>query len=382
MNRSYRHWFGLGFALLVACNGASDLAGSGRTREKDDADKHRGGKSPSSDVDGAGHRDDEDEDDDDDAHDEDSADATAEGEESESGGTATARYDLAKKVGRADIVWVIDNSSSMSNEIGYVEANLERFLASMEQRTDVKVAVLSAQSGGSAAVLPVQVPASIGSVAITKLDSDVSSVDALDQLAAATCPTDTTVLDYQGTRAPRAITKLCGSAMENTARMRNVRPNIARVLGALHDFYRTGSRRTFVIVTDDDARISGPAFSQMMTNVSFADYSLYAFAGLGGGCSTTKTGSVYIDIANRTEGKVFDICETDWSAYFDDLAKQIMMAARTRFQLPKGAGEVIKVTVDGERVDDGKFEIQGRTVRFKKGALDPDATTLKITYHH
>jgi hypothetical protein len=218
----------------------------------------------------------------------------------------------------------------------------------------------------------------------------VDSVNSLDLLSAASCAPDSTTFGgpaWVNPQAPRPVERLCNVLLESEPAANPLMRAAPRIptstVGALQSFYRSGSRKTFVIVTDDNARMTDATFAKLMEQAAIKNYSLFAFAGVqsgSGGCSVSRPGVVYSDVAKRTDGQVFSICETDWSGYFDDLARQIVMAARTRFTLSQSVSEIVRISADGRSIDAGRYELQGRTVRFKKGALDPEAASLKITY--
>ena len=210
-----------------------------------------------------------------------------------------------------DIVWFIDASPSMRDEIETVTANLNAFAARIGGAgIDYRVVIVGPDrqiypQRDAQEFFPICVPPPLS--------------------AQAACP-DVNSERYLHVRTPL-----------------HSREALAVGLSALPDyraFLRPGASTHVVVVTDDDERASNPDANEF--DAAFApvapSYKLHSVVDLIGyvnGCAFDGTcscgerrGQVYIDLSERTGGLVQSICEPDWSPIFAALEQSVVDAAR------------------------------------------------------
>lgn len=192
-----------------------------------------------------------------------------------------------------DIVWVVDNSGSMSEEAGLIQTNLNNF-ATAFAGIGVDVHVVLITSGGF-----VEIPAPLGTdpARFLRVAQDVQSSNALERLV------------------------------------------------ALYPMYSSFLRRSavmhFVGVTDDESSLSAANFMSMTTGMLGKNFRFHSIVsppgsthsplGIGfamDGCAgphgeAADNGEVYWELSGSTGGRQFSICAEDWSALFDDLATTV-----------------------------------------------------------
>ncbi|GAB4201157.1 MAG: hypothetical protein OHK0013_12870 [Sandaracinaceae bacterium] len=185
-----------------------------------------------------------------------------------------------------DIVWVIDNSGSMSDEARIVQSNIETFARSIESSgLDWRV-VMMTRAGF------VTVPASLASDARFRfVDVDVQSNEPLEE------------------------------AVNN--------------FGMYSDFLRPAAYLHFVFVTDDESDMPASEFRTRMRALTRQPYKAHVIASppgsmhcmFGGFClegcadpdgDAAANGDVYWELALATSGSSYSICTNDWSALFRD----------------------------------------------------------------
>ncbi len=206
-----------------------------------------------------------------------------------------------------DIVWAIDSSGSMRNEAERVQAEMNRFAASIvEDGYDPRVVVITQQGF-------VSVPDPLGSnpTQFLFVDQRVSSSAALRRLVS---------------EAPRYL-----------------------------DFLRGGTVN-FVAVTDDESSIEAAEFDRLIRDAGIADYTLHAIASedvRGEACpGAARPGNVYADAASLTGGLFESICTDDWSGVFDRLKEGIVMTA------PVPCAFVLPAPPEGEVLDYDRVNVE------------------------
>ena len=203
----------------------------------------------------------------------------------------------------ADIIFAIDTSSSMDEEIQFVQTNMNAFSQQISASgIDVHVILLAEEKGSSA----VCIGAPLGS---------------------GTCPGDSKLPNYA--HIPVSV----GSHDALT--------QIVDTFPMWRQHLRPGASKSFVVVTDDDAPGGGGGGApRIVTSQAFVDEinaldpMLFAQWSLNGvycftECEPTAAavGQVYIDLVARTMGVGGDLCLQNFQPVFDQLAKQIITNA-------------------------------------------------------
>ncbi len=204
-----------------------------------------------------------------------------------------------------DIVWIIDNSGSMSDEAGLVQEQMNEFAATISGAgLDVHVVVITAPGF-------VNVPPPLGTdpSQFLRIEEDVQSHDGLEKLIS-------TYDRYS-------------SFLRNTA--------------AMH----------FVAVTDDESEdLAAMPFMTQMTDRLLRTYRFHSIVSPPGsmrmvgpfameGCvgprdDAAANGDEYWAVSSMTGGRQLSICSEDWTSLFSELATSIAvpMALPCVYDLP------------------------------------------------
>ena len=235
---------------------------------------------------------------------------------------AATSVEASEAIAPVDIVWVIDNSGSMSEEASLVQANINDFAATISGAgLDVHVVLITAPGF-------VNVPPPLGTdpSQFLRVDEDVQSSNSFEKLLS-------TYPRYES-------------------------------------FLRWNASLHFVVVTDDESGMAASTFhSQMLANLS-RTFVLHAIASPPGsthtplgfgfpmdGCAgpngeAADNGDTYWEEANATGGLKLSICSDDWSSLFGTLT--------TRIAVPEQLPCVYEIppAPDGESFDPNKVNVQ------------------------
>ena len=210
----------------------------------------------------------------------------------------------------ADIIFAIDSSTSMNEEIAFVQTNMNAFSQQISASgVDVHVILLADETG----MRPVCIGAPLGS---------------------GTCPGDSKLPNYAHIPVP------VGS--------HDALDQIIDTFPMWRQHLRPEATKSFVVVTDDDAPVTmgmgmgfpGAMAPRIVTAQAFVDEvatldpTLFAQWSMNGvycftDCQPTAAavGQVYIDLVARTMGVGGDLCLQDFQPVFDRLAEQIITNA-------------------------------------------------------
>lgn len=309
--------------------------------------------------------------------------------------------------GKADVVWVIDNSSSMSEEAAIVRSNFSRFMTSLGQTTDLRVALLSDTQSTQASRYNtgVTLPAATGGILTKQVapyvnsnvdPSFVRSTNPLALAAAASCSSArTSVLGSEQSvsgqicglpvlQQSRSMATAPGSSQSSIMIQYEGIPQTAAAAGALQGFFRPDAKRMYVFVTDDNALgVTEQNFLQMVkSELPALDATVFGFIGMQSqpGCGISARGTSYETLASQTGGRTFDICAPNWDANFEALRQGISNVANA-FQLSRpNVTQVIQVSVDGRVLAPNEFsQVSGR-VTFAPGVLTRSGQQVLVRY--
>lgn len=257
-----------------------------------------------------------------------------------------------------DIVWVVDNSGSMSDTASLVRNNIEAFITSIDTSSDFRLLMIGAQGNTGAQI---QIPAAFRSDSrIKQINYQVESTDGPQIL-----------LDH----------------------LLNTKPLIQSKNYHLDTFFRTTSKKVIIFVTDDESLISASTIQNTLDGINNwrNQYTIYGFVGLGGTASPCQasTGNTYINLAENTAGKYFNICSTNWTAHFNDLKNNIISKITTNnnFILAKDyVDKVSAVYINGIKQDASKYTVsksgKKATLSFKDSSKIKTNDKIKIEYSY
>jgi hypothetical protein len=228
-----------------------------------------------------------------------------------------------------DIIWVVDNSGSMSEEAANVRKNLAAFIQSIQSHTDLHFMLISRKGS-------------------TGKDTEIPSA----YLNANTVQVNQFIDSYDGPL--KLLTSVAAYSASNPS------------------FFRANSLKSIVFVTDDESNKKSadflPALAQIGSAFRTDLVTVNAFVGLGKPASPcqARTGAEYMTMAAATQGKTFNICEVDWTAHFESLVESTISKLDRTFQLAdKAAKAVVSVEVDRVAIDASKY-------KFSKGVVTLD----------
>lgn len=275
-----------------------------------------------------------------------------------------------------DILFLVDNSDSMRNEIVQVQSHLSRFLQNLSRVSHLKVGLMSAFNKFGSYHLDSE-PYVFFSVAIP------SSV-------------------IQINHRVRSWNSLLLAEY-----FLNNEPNMARDLGMSgSDFFRSDSLKIFVVVSDDDATdMRAQTFYRRLQqgSVDVSNVRFYGFVGLpdvslpsqpgmmyssvspgGDSCEVASVGKEYYTLVSKyLKGALFDICSQDWQGYFSKIIEGVVAQRQDEFVLKHPASWITEIQVNGQKIEMSLVDIEGQILTlgdqfFEKVDLssDPQITVV------
>jgi hypothetical protein len=302
-----------------------------------------------------------------------------------SGAGQTESFSITQNDGQVDVVWIIDNSGSMGEEAAQVRKNFESFVQSVQSRSDMHVALVSQKFvEGSSESTAVTLPGSAMAAGGRQVDAYVGSNDELSLLAATICAAGTSDVgrDPLGGITLADSLKLCGQSVTGDSWELS---QASGAVGQLHDFFRPQAKKVIVVVSDDNAQgVTAANFLDLVrADVGGSDPTVFGFVGLNeqrAGCSIAAVGSAYEELAFKTGGEVFDICDADWSANFGKLGEHVAQLAQSQFTVKMPVGSVTSVTIDGKPVALTAVTAKGSSVEIDPKAIPAGAKSVPIVY--
>lgn len=190
----------------------------------------------------------------------------------------------------ADIIFVVDNSGSMSFEAGQVQARLNEFSTQIiDSGIDVHVILISSYPGNGHGIC----------------------ID--PPLGAGGCPGSDTNLPLfnhvnESVSSSSAWADIIGTA------------------GQWMPGMREESSKHVVVISDDDPNMSENAFDTQFTGLdpSYVDYVHHSVVCHSNCASAADIGTEYINLTNMRGGVAADLCDQDFQAVFDALSTEVI----------------------------------------------------------
>ncbi len=236
----------------------------------------------------------------------------------------------------ADIIFAIDTSGSMTEEIRFTQEYMNEFSQLIvDSGIDVRVIMIAGASPGRGGGFPGR-PAGgaagaggAGGAAGTATDGGTpgtgtagpqgQSVCIGPPLGSGNCPDDTKLPNYVH------IDQYVGS--------NDVLDVIINSYPKYKEYLRPNASKSFVVISDDNATTapnnSAKAFSDALAALDPTLFATWSFNGVF--CFTrcaglaAAVGTVFQDLVTQTSGIAGDLCEQDFQPVFQRLAKQIVM---------------------------------------------------------
>lgn len=298
------------------------------------------------------------------------------------------RFPLSSSATRIiDMVWIIDNSGSMLDEIELVRQNFGTFVATVAGFSDLNLGLITADTSQDRD-LGIDLRVLAPNVLSQQFNFQVGSSNALSLLASGICDPNSTQEMRQGTNF-----KICDHNLN--AYIEGV-GNIASIRGQLRSFFRQDSKKVFVVVTDDNAQgIDSTNFLNVISShFPQTEAYLFGFVGIDENskrltnpqtgrrqCSVAQVGSSYIDLASKTNGNSFDICIADWSAHFNELTKNVENIINTEFSLNTSKlFTIVDIALDGVSIPQDKYNVQNNKIIILDKMILHGPETLEVKY--
>lgn len=275
-------------------------------------------------------------------------------------------YDIhvgtTSRTSEVDIVWVVDNSGSMQEEAEHVRKNVASFAAQVRKKANLRMALISKKgNSGTSVSLP-------SDPDFLQIDQSVTSWDSLLLAASAMCASgsnaSTSCKDIDNVNLIKPHNKL--------EKPNDEIKDSKKIRGVLRNFLsREKSKKVFVFVTDDNSSWSHEKFLAIAReNLQGQTPMVSSFVQLPNSQKSCgdAVGKAYMDLAGKTGGSVYDICESDWASTFEQLANDVEREIETVFELPKGVkgGDVVSVLKNGRPLDPGTYQVTNTTIRISK----------------
>ena len=246
-----------------------------------------------------------------------------------------------------DIVFVVDQSGSMNQEIAGVKSNLNNFSTYINgTKIDYHVIML-ARRGTSTYDICIPPP-----------------------LGGPSCGD-----------GPRY--KQVNVAVYSTDSLRKFQQNITTI----ESFMRTNSLRQIVEITDDNAySVTGAPFhTWLKARSGWKDYVFHSIVGLSSGGCVARPGTEYIYLSNQTGGLKEHICSANWNTVFQQLGKAVAGLAQKQYPLSKKPlNNKVDVWYGTAKVAAGvdyDYDSTKNQVNLK-GSLPPNNTQIKVCYQY
>lgn len=257
---------------------------------------------------------------------------------------------------KLDIVWVIDNSGSMGQEVAHVRNNYETFVRSVQGYADIKTALISDSVGGGHSH-PLSLPTGLDPDKHMQIDFFVSSWNPM-------CLTQNAFM-AQGPYLNCASHHYDHELAEQ------------KLHGQLAPFFRQESQKIFVFVTDDNEDTTNKTTFLNSFQTTYGQSPIvYSFVALGASQSPCQAdeGTRYQGLSQETEGAVFNICTADWTNHFEQMTDHISTVTDSTFSLRHAdVLEILKVTVDGAELSRLHYSLQNGLLTIDEAFLFKDS---------
>jgi hypothetical protein len=249
----------------------------------------------------------------------------------------------------ADIIFAVDNSGSMDEEIVFVREQLNAFSQQItDAGVDARIILISA---------PIQQPGTTMTSWFDDDDDQDNGICIAAPLGSGSCPEDTNLPRYfhvpEEVGSHDALDMFVSTYPTWQAQLR---PNASK---------------TFVVVTDDDAedrddendegqpaaapRDMAAWFSEQVAALPGGQFPSFTFSGIYcfSECpDAAAVGTVYEELVQMTSGVKGDLCEQNFAPVFDALAKAVISTAGLE------CSWAIPAAPSGETFDRGRVNVQ------------------------
>lgn len=279
-----------------------------------------------------------------------------------------------------DILWVVDDSGSMSEEQSALSQNFQSFINFADGLgVDYQVGVITTEvrDQNTAGIIW----ACNGFNSIIR-HTDANRVQAFQCAARVTNPPN-------GNSRPNPGGSDSQEAGLQAARIALDVPNVN---GANNGFLRPDARLAVIIVSDEDDQSNGPVnlYVDFFRNLKgFRNpqlVSVSAIAGdVPGGCSTAAAGTRYSAAASALNGQFESVCSNSWNRMLQNIGLGVF-ALRSSWTLSRQADPAtIRVTVNGTSVSQSgtsgwTYDAGSNSINFHGAAVPAVGTQIEVSY--
>jgi len=270
---------------------------------------------------------------------------------------------------KVDVLWVVDNSGSMTDVVSQLRTNFEIFIDGfIDLGLDYKMASITTDMAD---------PTHQGRIQGSVITSAMSKPDAIAEFLSQVDVGDQGSADEQGFAAVKAALSAPLINNENSG------------------FLRSDAALSIIFVSDENdySSINTPDFLNFLSGVQ-PDASLLRINGFVGvssnfdltGCTVDAPGEKYIDAIFATGGFSMDICTTDITGALSDIASSTA-GLTVNFSLSQEPVTLssITVTVDGNVVPQDLFDgwtyvSDSRTIVFHGDGIPQMGSSIEVSY--
>lgn len=280
---------------------------------------------------------------------------------------------------KVDILWVVDDSGSMSEEQNLLGNNFASFINLADQaNVDYQIGVITTEINDA--------PAGKiwGCNGFNKIitRTDANRAQAFSCAASVTSPPN-------GNRRPNPMGSDEAEAGLQAARLALDAPvRDAENLG----FLRPDARLAVIVVSDEEDQSPGPVslYVDFMRNIKgFRNPQLTSLSVIvgdpGSGCATAEAGNRYVDAANQLNGQFESICTANWAPMLSRIGLGVF-TLRTSWSLSRPAdASSITVTVAGAPVSQNAssgwtFDAASNSIEFHGAGIPQPGQEIVIQY--
>lgn len=251
-----------------------------------------------------------------------------------------------------DILWVVDNSGSMSPHQTNLSTNIGSFMtAFVSTGADYNMAVITTDDWTFSSIVT---PYS------TDPESEIASL---------------------------VVTGIMGSGMEKGIEMAYNSLNNSSAAGPGGSFFRADAKLVVIFVSDEPDYSSGgwasylSFFDGLKTPGDFVPYGVIGDPPAGcTGYPHAQYGAGYYDMIDYYGGSWYSICASDWGVQLQDLAGEV--TGRKSFVLEESDPivESIEVYVNGQLTTDWEYNEETNSIIFAEGKVPEEGQTIDIDY--
>ena len=287
-----------------------------------------------------------------------------------------------------DLIIVLDNSGSMSEEAAHVQKNLTALINSVNDRSDIRVGVISSKDSTFGIDVSKITGAPLLGNRLQQADQEVGSTDALFCLS-------------KHLKGVNKLSNISESLFNQSDYSFLQCDDILTKSYFSIDFLRINSHKVIVIISDD---FTGYEYTSVAMNSLMTDFysilnpsyfntpyhsgsdnmTFFGFIGLGSisPCQSSR-GVFYEKLAAETNGRVFNICDADWTQHFNSITNASMLINSSSMQLKYSASSILEVKIDGNLISTSDYQVFGRYIKLdtnKLGLVNGRSYKVSVQY--